>query len=223
MNPISKLLFIDIETVPAYPDYASLPDNWKALWDKKCQYINPNNIEQDTFYQRAGIYAEFGKIVCISTGLISSSGETRHKSFYGHQEKDILQKFADLLNQYYPNEQYSLVAHNGKEFDFPYIARRMLVNGVKIPFLLNNSEKKPWEIHLKDTLEMWKFGDYKHYVSLDVLTQLFDIESPKDDMNGADVYKTYYQEQNLEKIVRYCEKDVTALIQVYLALSQNRS
>jgi len=213
---LNNVLFLDIETVPQFSGYDKLPERKKELWDKKAQSLIRN--EEDTpesIYNRAGIYAEFGKIICISTGIVHSNNSfIRLKSFYGDNEKALLNEFAGLLNKHFNDSKYLLCAHNGKEFDFPYIARRMLINGIKLPELLNISGKKPWEVQHLDTMEMWRFGDYKAYTSLDLLTDVFNIPSPKNDIKGSDVYKVYYEENNLERIKTYCEKDVTAIIQL---------
>lgn len=164
------------------------------------------------------MFAEFGKIVCISCGIVSqkSNGkQIRLKSFSGHDEQRLLEDFAEMLNQYYFTPTHSLCGHNAKEFDFPFIARRMLVNGVDIPNILDIAGKKPWEVNLLDTMELWKFGDYKHYTSLALLCHIFNIPTPKDDISGADVAKVYYEDNDLDRIVTYCEKDVVALIQLF--------
>jgi len=216
MIELQNILFIDIETVPIFPNYQELPEDWQKLWDKKAKYLTQENETPSDIYERAGIYAEFGKIICISAGIITSKQEIRIKSFYGDNEKEILNNFAELLNRYYKTDEHYLAAHNGKEFDYPYIARRMLVNKISLPKLLDIAGKKPWEVKHIDTLELWKFGDYKHYTSLELLAKLFEIPTPKDDINGADVAKVYYQEKNIERIVKYCEKDVITLIKLYL-------
>lgn len=215
INP-GKILFLDIETVSAKPEYKELSPRMKALWDKKAEKIARH--DQDTpesLYNSAGIYAEFGKIIVISAGFIAG-GEFRLTSFYGDDEKQLLSGFAQLLNQHFYAPDHFLCAHNGKEFDFPYIARRMLINGIDLPDILNTPGKKPWEVKHLDTLELWKFGDYKHYTSLDLLTAVFDIPTPKDDISGSDVGKVYWKEKNLERIVGYCEKDTLAVAQLYL-------
>jgi len=216
---LEKILFLDVETVPMLPNYSDLSEDWQILWDKKAKYLIKEDELPSDIYQRAGIYAEFGKIICISVGGINKRKEIKIHSFYGDDEAEILTNFAQLLNKHYKTEEHFLAAHNGKEFDYPYIARRMLVNKISLPKLLNIAGKKPWEIKHIDTLELWKFGDYKHYTSLELLAKLFDIPTPKDDITGADVSKVYYEEKNLERIVKYCEKDVITLIKLYL--SQN--
>lgn len=212
---LQDILFIDIETVPAAPDFQSLADEEKKLWERKAELIRRNEPEltADELYVRAGIYAEFGKIVCISCGFINGK-EFRIKSFYGDDEKILLKEFADTLNRHYYTERYYLCAHNGKEFDYPYIARRMLINGLKLPGILNIAGKKPWEIRHLDTMELWKFGDYKHYTSLELLATVFKIPTPKGDIDGSMVGQVFWEENNLERIVKYCEKDVLTVAQL---------
>ena len=214
-----NILFLDIETVPIARAYEDMDEEYKRLWDKKSSYFRKETEASSDVFYRAGIYAEFGKIVSISVGFIAGSdnGNTlRLKSFYGHDEKHILENFNALLQKNYSADDKYLCAHNGKEFDFPYIARRSLVNQVQIPPVLNTPGKKPWEVKHLDTMELWKFGDYKHYTSLDLLTKIFNISTPKDDISGADVASVYYEENDLSRIVTYCEKDVIATVQLYL-------
>jgi 3'-5' exonuclease len=217
---LQKILFLDIETVPQSEDYASLNDDDRLLWDKKAKFLVKNEDDQpEVIYNRAGIYSEFGKIICISVGNIHFlKGKTslRLKSFYGDDEMEILRGFKKLLDSFGKRKNLYLAAHNGKEFDFPYIARRMLINRIALPALLQMAGKKPWEVPHIDTLELWKFGDYKHYTSLELLTHIFNIPSPKDDIDGSMVAKIYYEGGNLERIVKYCEKDVIAVAQVFL-------
>ena len=219
---LKDILFLDIETVPEQEKFSNLSENMQALWVKKAKRINANK-KAHKLYDRAGIFSEFGKIVCISTGFITQTPEgimqLRLKSFFGHDEKQILHAFRDLLNDAFTHKY--LCAHNGKEFDFPYIARRMLINGIKLPEPLNMAGKKPWEVRHLDTLELWKFGDYKHYTSLNLLTEIFNIPTPKDDIDGSMVKSVYYDEKDLDRIALYCEKDTTAVAQLYLRY-QNR-
>ncbi len=217
-----NILFLDIETASSEYRYENLSERMQELWQKKTLWLSEKeNKTPQELYEKAGIWAEFGKIVCISVGYIQNNNDKqilRIKSFYGTNEHDLLQNFAELLNHHFYKEQHYLCAHNGKEFDFPYIARRMLINGIQLPILLQMSGKKPWEIKHIDTLELWKFGDYKHYTSLDLLTSLFDIPSPKDDIDGSMVNKIFWEDNNTEKIATYCEKDVIALTRLYLKL-----
>jgi 3'-5' exonuclease len=211
---LSNVLFLDIETVPASPDYEQLSDNMKKLWDRKASFLKSDELKEPAeLYERAGIYAEFGRIICISVGLFNGN-EFRIKSFYGEDEKILLDDFALMLNRHYNQPQHLLCAHNGKEFDFPYIARRMLINGIELPDILQMAGKKPWEIRHLDTMELWKFGDYKNYTSLELLTNVFNIPTPKDDIDGSMVRTIYYQENDLERIVKYCQKDVLAIAQL---------
>ena len=214
---IENILFLDIETVPQFPEFKDVPDRFKDLWTEKAKTFREEKTAEEV-YARAGIYSEFGKIICISVGVVTERPERRLrlKSFSGDDEKAILENFFNLLNKHFCKTEHLLCAHNGKEFDFPYIARRGLINGLKIPVILDISGKKPWEIKHLDTMELWKFGDYKHYTSLNLLTAIFDIPSPKDDISGADVANVYYQEKNLSRIVHYCEKDVLSVVQLYL-------
>ena len=214
---LSNILFLDIETVPQYPIYAEVSEKFQKLWDEKAKTFRDEKPSDET-YERAGIFAEFGKIICISVGVITEKGEKkiRIKSFSGDDEKKLLQEFFEMLTKHFNSAEHVLCAHNGKEFDYPYISRRGLINGLKLPKILDNSGKKPWEVKHLDTLELWKFGDYKHYTSLNLLTAIFDIPSPKDDISGADVAKVYYIENDLPRIVKYCQKDVLALAQLLI-------
>ncbi|WP_066630365.1 3'-5' exonuclease [Labilibacter marinus] len=217
-----NILFIDIETVPQHPSYSDVDENLQKLWDKKAQYFLKDEETPADIYQRAGIYAEFGKIVCISAGVIHHVQGEMHfkvKSFANDDEKQLLMEFRDMLENFMSKgPDKNLCGHNAKEFDFPYIARRMLINGLKLPQALNIAGKKPWEIKFLDTLDLWKFGDYKHYTSLNLLTTIFNIPSPKDDIDGSQVADVYYKENDLERIAIYCEKDVLATAQLLLRL-----
>ena len=213
------VLFLDIETVPATPSYDMLEKAMQLLWDKKSKQFKTPEQTFGEVYERAGIYSEFGKIICISVGMIKDKNpfSFRLKSFYGDDEKKILTEFSVMLEKYSKNnKEVVLCAHNGKEFDFPYIARRMIINRIIIPEILDNAGKKPWEIKLLDTMDLWKFGDYKNYASLDLLTTILGIPTPKDDIDGSMVAGIYYNEKDLLRIVKYCEKDVLAIAQVLL-------
>lgn len=212
---IENILFLDIETVPRWEHYADMPENFQQLWAHKTQFISgAKELSPEEVFDRAGIYSEFGKIICISVAFVRGGG-IKVKSFFGDDEKKLLKEFAMLLSQYYNKEQHNLCAHNGKEFDFPYIVRRMLVNGVDVPDILDVAAKKPWEVKLMDTMELWKFGDYKNYTSLELLSALFDIPSPKDDIKGSEVAGVYWKEKDLGRIVRYCQKDVVTIVQLF--------
>lgn len=214
-----KILFLDIETVPLVYNYDELTKVEKKLWNKKSISQQRANETPEQTYAKAGIFAEFAKVICVSIGILVKEKEEfqfRLKSFYGDDEKIILNDFAELLNKKFNRKDILLCAHNGKEFDFPFLSRRMLVNGIKLPKVLNNAGKKPWEINHLDTMELWRFGDYKNYTSLDLLAHLFKIPTPKDLMDGADVKKVYYEDKNIEKIVEYCQKDVLTVARVLL-------
>lgn len=216
---LEKILFLDIETVPEESSFSSLVNEKQELYDKKTQYQRNEDCTVEEFYERAGIWAEFGKIVCISVGLFSKNDEVisfRLKSYYGMDEVEILLKFKELLEKYFYRKDHLLCAHNGKEFDFPYLARRMIINKIELPEKLNLFGLKPWEVPHMDTLEMWKFGDYKHYTSLNLLTNILGIPSPKGDIDGSQVGRVYYEEKDLDRIARYCENDTLAVAQVYL-------
>jgi uncharacterized protein YprB with RNaseH-like and TPR domain len=215
----SKILFFDIETVPLCYRFSDLDQRGQFLWDKKTKFLQErDDLSAEEVYEKAGIYAEFGKVVCISVGFVlqkAGESQVRLKSIAGKDEKALLLEFINLLNSYYNSDQYLFCAHNGKEFDIPFLSRRILINGLKLPHLLNIAGKKPWEIKHLDTMELWKFGDYKHYTSLDLLTYIFKIPTPKEDMDGSQVASVYYEEEDLDRIIHYCEKDVVATIQLF--------
>ena len=217
---IDDILFLDIETAPAKPSFDDLEPAMKNLWEKKSLGFRKEEQMPGEVYQRAGIYAEFGRIICISVGLLKDKGQSgfRLKSFFGDDEKELLTGFSELITRYSRGREIQLCAHNGKEFDYPYMARRMIINRLSIPDILNNAGKKPWEVKLLDTMELWKFGDYKSYTSLDLLSSILDIPSPKDDIDGSMVADIYWKEHDLKRIVRYCEKDVLAVAQVLLRM-----
>lgn len=217
---LNNIVFLDIETVSQKEQFDNLNDKWKELWEHKAKFLLREDETSEEAYARAAIYAEFGKVICISVGIlreIDGKRQFRIKSFAGDEEKQILSEFAALLDSKFCSNDFLLCAHNGKEFDFPYLSRRMLVNRIKLPYLLDIAGRKPWEVQHLDTLQLWKFGDYKHYTSLDLLTALFDIKSPKGEMDGSMVGPTYWKEKNLAKIVEYCEQDTLAVAQLLLA------
>jgi len=217
---LENILFLDIETVPLFSDFSQLSDTEKQLWEQKTNYQRKDEFTPEEFYDRAGIWAEFGKIICISVGYFVFKGDLRNfrvKTFQG-EEPLILKEFKTLLETHYNKPQHLLCAHNGKEFDFPYIARRMIINSIDIPFKLNLFGKKPWEIPHLDTLELWKFGDYKTFTSLKLMTHVLGIPSPKDDIDGSEVCEVFYKNHDIDRIIRYCEKDTVAVAQIILRL-----
>jgi predicted PolB exonuclease-like 3'-5' exonuclease len=219
---LESILFLDIETVPEFRNYSDLSDEKKLLWDEKSKYQRKDDFTAEEFYERAGIWSEFGKIICISTGFFSfrnGSRSFRVTSFKG-EEENLLRDFTALLEEHFFQPYHLLCAHNGKEFDFPYIARRMLIHNMRLPAKLNLFGKKPWEVPHLDTLELWKFGDFKHYTSLKLLTHVLGIPSPKEDIDGSMVREVYYEKGELNRIVEYCERDVLAIAQIILKLRQ---
>ncbi len=221
--PLDNILFLDIETVPIEQDFNSLDDEWKLLWEQKTQYQRKDEYTPEDFYDRAGIWAEFGKIVCISAGYFTIKGDIRQfrvTSFFGDEQK-VLQDFNNLIANHFNQPQHLLCGHNLKEFDLPFIARRMVIRGIALPGKLNLFGKKPWEVPHLDTLELWKFGDYKHFTSLKLLTKVLGIPSPKGDIDGSQVGHVFYVENDIDRIVTYCEKDVVAVAQVFLRLRRD--
>ncbi len=218
---VEEILFVDIETVPIAPEFGKLAENWQKLWNHKMKFrIDEGEVSED-LYQSAGIYAEFGRIICISAGyVVQKQGEAhfRVKSFYDNDEKILISNFFTALEKFARSGKHKLCAHNGQEFDFPYIARRAIVHGLNLPKILDIAGAKPWEIkdQLLDTLQLWKFGDYKHYTSLSLLCELFDIPTPKDDIDGSQVARVYWEDNDLDRIIRYCEKDTMAVANLLL-------
>ena len=217
---LEKILFLDIETVPQYPNFQDLSPEGQKLYDQKTKFLQKEG-DAESVYDRAGIYAEFGKIICISVGFVHETRtgrQIRLKSYYHDDEATLLKQFVNLLEERYNTPYHILCGHNAKEFDFPYICRRLLINGMKLPNILNIAGKKPWEIAHLDTMELWKFGDYKHFTSLKLLTKVLGIPSPKDDIDGSEVAHVFYVENDIDRIITYCEKDVIAVAQIFLRL-----
>lgn len=218
--PLEKVLFLDIETVPQQGKWEDLDPTTQYLWDKKTKFQRKDEVTAEEFYnERGGIMAEFGKIICISVGILGKNDGLVLKSFYGDDEKKLLEEFGEIFNR--PKlRDVILCAHNGKEFDFPWIARRFLINGMQPPQPFQLFGKKPWEIPHIDTMELWKFGDYKSFISLELLANLFGIPTPKDDIDGSMVASIYHIEKDLFRIVTYCEKDVLTLANVFRRMRQ---
>jgi len=217
---LHKILFLDIETVPLYSTFQEVPLVEKKYFEEKTAYQRKNEITAEDFYGSAGIWAEFGKIVCISVGYFAPQDnrrEFRLKSFFG-DEKFLLIEFKKLLETYFNTSKHRLCGHNAKEFDFPFIARRMLVHQIPLPPTLQLFDKKPWEIPHLDTLHLWRVGDFQHYTSLKLMAHVLGIPTPKDDIDGSQVATVYYEEKNIERIVTYCEKDVVTVAQILLKL-----
>lgn len=219
---LEHILFLDIETVPEEKVFNELSVEKKKLWDEKSKYQRKEEFTAAEFYDRAGIWAEFGKIICISVGYFKYKNDIRSfrvTTFQGTEEK-LLKDLSSLLESHFYKPHHLLCAHNGKEFDFPYIARRMIINNIPIPAKLDLFGKKPWEVPHLDTLELWKFGDHKHYTSLKLLTNVLNIPSPKEDIDGSEVRNVYYIDHDLGRIINYCERDVVAIAQVILKMRQ---
>lgn len=220
---LRDILFIDIETVAVTDNYEHLDERLKTQWARRANFLrkDTDRSDADLFRERAGIYAEFGKIVAIAVGKFvdHESGELglRTKVYSNHGEEALLSTFRDMIEKF-DASNLRLCAHNGKEFDFPYLCRRMLINSVPLPAVLNLSGKRPWEIPHLDTMEMWKFGEYKHFTSLDLLAALFNIPSSKETIDGSQVNHVYYNEGDLHKIAEYCRADVIVLAQLFLRL-----
>jgi uncharacterized protein YprB with RNaseH-like and TPR domain len=220
---VHNILFLDIETVSQYPRFDDVPADWKDLWNRKAEYLirDRETESPEGIYGMAGIYAEFGKIICISCGVVSGRGEERKlvlKSFAGDDEGDLLHAFSDMLIKWSTDNNKFLCAHNGKDFDFPYLCRRMVIHGMPIPPVLNTSGKKPWEVQHLDTMDMWRFGEYKNYTSLNLLALTLGIPTPKDDIDGSMVGDTYWKQHDLPRIITYCQKDVVTIVQVFLRM-----
>lgn len=218
---LQNILVLDIETVPQYASYHEVPQIFKDLWDKKTLTQRKEGESAEEFYPRAGIMAEFGKIICISVGIFTKqNNETglRVKSFAGDDECALLAGFISLLDK--QPATLSLCAHNGREFDFPYICRRTLINELCIPAQLRISGKKPWEVNHIDTMDLWKFGDFKSYTSLNLLAAVFNIPTPKDDIDGSDVYRVYWEEHDINRIKTYCQKDVITTARLLMRLKE---
>lgn len=219
---LTELLLLDIETVPQYPSYTDMDPDWQLLFFDKISKTVPEGSEiSETYRKKAGILAEFGKIVCISTAFFYENDEKqlalKMKTISGDDEVEILRSFTDLVNkmqQHHRNFQFG--GHNIKEFDIPYICRRLLINGLPLPECLQLHDKKPWEVKMFDTLNWWKFGDNKNYVSLHLLANVLGIPTSKSDIDGSMVQDVYYQEKNLPRIVDYCQRDVVVTANVIL-------
>lgn len=225
MPAAEQWLLMDIETVSAAPDYQQLDANWQQLWEQKVRWQLPaDGSPQDFYTERAAIMAEFGKVVCISLGYFRQEGGTRQlrlKSIAGHNEKEVLEQFVQAVGQLLAARKIRMVfcGHNIREFDVPYLCRRLLINGLPLPAWLDFQALKPWEVPLLDTLQLWRFGDYKNYTSLHLLATCLGLPSPKTDMDGSMVGKAYWTNQDIEGIARYCQQDVATVAQVLLRLT----
>lgn len=228
-NP-RNIMFIDIETVPQTASFEELSEEFQSLWEDKFELLQRRMPEKygiettpaEGFSSNAGIYAEFGRIICICVGYIQlKEGEMflRTKSLADKDEKQLLQDFIEIVNRFFTSNEHNFCGHNIKEFDIPYICRRMLIHGFQLPKPLQIHTKKPWEVNLIDTMDFWKFGDYKNFTSLRLLAAVLGIPTPKDDIDGSQVADVFYKADDLPRIAAYCQKDVVATTQVWLKLN----
>lgn len=219
---IKNLLVIDVETASIVPKYQDLEERFKPLWDRKARKFDDEAKPEDVFYEKAALLAEFGRIISIGVGYfhLNEKKETclRVKVFAGENEKDILNDFKQLVEEKFNQKKLTFVAHNGKDFDYPFLCRRMLVNGISLPVVLDFYNKKPWEIPHEDTMQMWRFGEIRNYTSLELLAALFGIESSKTDLDGSEVSRVFHEEGDLERIKEYCKDDVIVTARIYLRL-----
>jgi 3'-5' exonuclease len=220
-NSIDNLFLIDIETVSAKEHFHLLDEEWQQLWAEKIsRNLPPETTVEEYYPKRAAILAEFAKIVCISFGYLKKENnewQLRIKSFCSNEEEEVLKNFVKTLQQFHANnQQWIFAGHNIKEFDVPFLSRRMLINNIPIPAFIDFQNMKPWETPVLDTLHLWRFGDYKHYTSLKLLAAALGVPSPKDDIDGSQVGDVYWKEKNLERIAVYCEKDVVTVANIIL-------
>lgn len=224
MRP-ENLMLIDIETVPMEASYHALHPRMQLLWQKKSKLLEPESTHfEETFFERAGIYAEFGKIICIAVAHFEIQDGLYHlhlKYFNDGDEKKLLQTFAEYCNSFFKKPALQFCGHNIREFDIPYICRRCLIQGVKLPLVLNDlQQRKPWENPMLDTMQFWKFGEFKHFTSVDLLAAVLGIPSPKADISGADVAGVYWKNHDLARITRYCLQDVVTVAQIWMRLNE---
>jgi len=225
-TPLRDILFLDIETVPSVYRFDEMPLRMRELFEKKVSYKISDENPVEKIYEKAGIWSEFGKVVAVAFGKFSFSDENRKfhvKSYVSHDEPTLLGRVKEVLENFRRSSPKGLLcAHNGKEFDFPYLARRMIINRIALPDILRVHGRKPWETPFCDTMELWSFGDRKHYTSLELLCEILGIPDCKNEIDGSQVARVYYEENDLEKIGRYCGRDVVALANVLLRLREEK-
>lgn len=219
---LRRILFIDIETVRLTESYDALDERLQKAWERKAGWLTKEDPKspEEVYLDKAGIYAEFGRVVVIGLGILHPTEDgwkLRTKALFQENEHSLLTEFSNILTRMNQDE-LMLCAHNGKEFDFPYLSRRMRINRISLPQTLDIAGKKPWEIQHLDTMEMWKFGDFKHYTSLELLSALFGIDSSKDDLDGSGVGKAFYEDNDPEKIMEYCLRDVEVTARLLMHL-----
>jgi hypothetical protein len=219
--PLEEFLVIDIETVSEQKEYRELNPEWQLLWDEKTRWSRPEDSDAEAFYpQRAGVMAEFAKVICICIGFFHRQNAETHfrvKAIAGNDEKTVLQQFIDTVAQFGSRQKkWRFAGHNIREFDIPFLCRRMLINSIALPSFLDFQNLKPWENNLVDTFQLWRFGDYKQFTSLKLLAAALGVPSPKDDIDGSQVGQVYWEEGNLERIALYCRKDVATVANILL-------
>lgn len=222
LDQLGEVLFLDIETASLSEKFEALDPRLQEEWIKKERLIrmeNPPEIPGSLYFDRAGIHAEFGKVICVGIGYFQYKKKDkkliyRSKIVAHPDERELLLELKALLDK----KKWVLCAHNGKEFDFPYVCRRMLIQGISLPEPLQIAGKKPWEVRHLDTMEMWKFGDYKHYTRLELLAAVFGIPTSKEGIDGSQVNTAYYLENDLEKIKKYCLRDVEVTARIFMAM-----
>lgn len=219
--PLENFLIIDIETVSEQQHFENLNDEWKHLWEEKVIRSIPENTTVGEYYpNRAGVMAEFAKVVCISIGYFKKdkgSFQFRVKSIFGDDENILLRSFVETVDMLEAvHNRWCFTGHNIKEFDIPFLCRRLLINGIAIPNYLDFQNMKPWETNMVDTFQYWRFGDYKNYTSLKLLAAALSVPSPKDDIDGSMVGHVYWEEKNLQRIATYCQKDIVTVANIIL-------
>ncbi len=220
---LKPLFFLKIATVPLFETFAELPKPLQEAWTKKMNFLAENETPAQLFEQKGGMYAEFGKIVALGMGFFNQNTENvwelRLRSWTAQNETELLEKIVDILEKL--GKQRILVGHNAKEFDFPYLCRRLLINSLPIPPLLDHAGKKPWQVPYEDTMELWRFGEHKHYVSLQTLSAVFGIDFPLLQFDGSQISDCFYQKKDTEAIAEYCRNFVARTAQIYIAIKQN--
>lgn len=220
--PLGRILFIDMETAPLSPTFEDLDKDMQKLWHYRTNHFKPEHLSTSDYYDtKASVYAEFGKIICISIGTFTrykgaDNANFRIKSFYNDDEKTLLTDFLPLLQTHFTPDRYYLCGHNIKEFDVPFLARRILINNLRLPPMLNISSLKPWEVPYVDTMQLWKFGEFRNFTSLALLTKVLGLPSPKTDLEGSQIASVYWNNKDLERIKNYCQQDVLAVAQILL-------
>lgn len=225
--PLSKILFLDIETVGVQPDWESLVKHNEALSFQFENYFDwfqkrfPEDADKGVgqmFVNRAALVPEFARIACVSVAFVTDKGEVRMQSFSQSDEKELLLEVQKLLFKV-GELGFFLCGHNVKGFDIPMLAKRMIINGILPPQILPGHDTKPWEIKAFDTKEFWQYGGYGSIASLELMCVCLGVESSKTmEVTGNKVHEAYWVKKDIDGIVKYCEKDVSVLIDVVTKL-----